>query len=38
MMTFELENIAILKIKGIHYRCDIWNMSRHDAINRLHNS
>ena len=38
MMAFELENIAILNIKGIDYRCVIRNMTRNDAINRLNNS
>ena len=38
MMTYELENIAILNIKGIDYRCVIWNLIRNDAINKLNNS
>ena len=37
-MTFRLENIAILNIKGVDCRCVLWNMSRNDAINRLNNS
>ena len=37
-MTFRLENIAILNIKGVDCRCVVWNMSRNDAINRLNNS
>ena len=37
VMPYEKENIAILKIKGVDYRCVIWNMSRSDAINRLNN-
>ena len=36
MMPYELENIAILNVKGM--RCLIWNMTRNDAINRLNNS
>ena len=35
MMAFDLENIAILNIKGFDYRCVIWNTSKGDAINRL---
>ena len=38
MMVYELENIAILKIKGVDCRCVIWNMSRSDAISRINNS
>ena len=38
MMAYELENIAILNIKGIDYRCVIWNLIRNDAINKLNNS
>ena len=35
MMTYELENIAILNLKGVEYRCVLWNITRNDAINRL---
>ena len=38
IMACELENIAILNVKGILYKCVIWNMTRNDAINRLNNS
>ena len=38
MMTYELENIAILNMKGVGYRCVIWNMTKNDAINMLNNS
>ena len=38
MLAYKLENIAILNIKGIDYRCFIWNMTKKDAINRLSNS
>ena len=38
MMVYVLENIKILNVKGIDYRCVIWNMSKSDAINRLNNS
>ena len=27
MMGYELENIAILKVKVVDYRCVIWNMT-----------
>ena len=37
-MAFELENIAILNIKGVDYKCVIWNMSKSDAVNRVNNS
>ena len=37
-MAYELENIAILNVKGIDYRCILWNMTRNDVINRLNNS
>ena len=38
MIAYELENIAILSVNVIDYRCVIWNMTRNDAINRLNNS
>ena len=25
MMAYELENIAILNVKGVDYRCVLWN-------------
>ena len=37
-MAYELENITILNVKGIDYRCILWNMTRSDVINRLNNS
>ena len=37
-MPYELEHIAVLNIKGVDYRCVLWNMTRHNAINRLNNS
>ena len=37
MMAYELENIAILNIKGVDYRCVIWNMTRNGKIYRLDN-
>ena len=38
MMAYELENIAILNVKGANYRCVIWNMTKNDAVIRLNNS
>ena len=38
MMAYELENIAILNVKSVDYRCVLWNMTGNGAINRLHNS
>ena len=37
-MAYKLENIAILNIKGVDYRCIIWNMTKINAINKLNNS
>ena len=38
MMAYELENIAILNIKGVDYRCVIWHMARSDATDMLNSS
>ena len=38
MMSYELGNIEILNVKGIDYRCLVWNMTTNDEINRLNNS
>ena len=38
MMAYELENIAILNMKSVGYRCVIWNMTKNDTINMLNNS
>ena len=32
------ENDAILIVKGVDYRCILWNITKNDAINRLNNS
>ena len=37
-MTYDLQNIATLNVKGVDYRCVLWNITRNDAINRLNNS
>ena len=38
MMGYELKNIAIVNLKGVDYRCVLWNMTENDAINMLGNS
>ena len=39
MMVYEFKKkIGILNVKGVDYRCVLWNISRNDAINRLDNS
>ena len=38
MTAYELENIAILNVKGVHFRCILWGISRDEAVNRLNNS
>ena len=38
MMAYELENIATLNVKGVDYRCVLWSLTKHDAINGLNNS
>ena len=37
MSTYGLENIEILNVKGVDYRCILWNITRNDAINMLNN-
>ena len=38
MTAFELENIAILNVKGVDYRCILWGISKNDAVNIRNNS
>ena len=38
MMAYELENIAILNVKGVNYRCHLWGMTNNEAINIMKNS
>ena len=38
MVVYDLNNFMILNIKGVDYRCYVFNMSRSDAINLLNNS
>ena len=37
MVVYDLKNFMILNIKGVDYRCYVFNMSRSDAINLLNN-
>ena len=37
MMSYELENIAILNVNGVDYRCVLQSITRNDEINRLNN-
>ena len=38
IMAYELKSIAILKAKGVDYRCILWVTSRFEAVNRVNNS
>ena len=38
MMAYELENIAILNVKGVYYKCVLRNITKNYTINRLNNS
>ena len=38
MNAYELENIAILNVKGFDFRCILWSISWDEAVNRLNNS
>ena len=35
--AYEIENIAILNVKGVDYRCVLWNTTKNDVINMLNN-
>ena len=37
-IAYELQNIAILNVKGVDYRCVIWNMTINDAVYKLNSS
>ena len=37
IVVYDLKNFMILNIKGVDYRCYVFNMSRSDAINLLNN-
>ena len=38
MVVYDLNNFMNLSIKGIDYRCYVFNISKSDAINLLNNS
>ena len=38
MTSYELKHIAILKVKGVDFRCILWDINRDAAFNRLNNS
>ena len=38
MTAYELENIAILNVKGIDFSCILLGISRDETVNRLNNS
>ena len=38
MTVYKLKNIAILNVKGVHFRCILRGVSRDEAVNRLNNS
>ena len=38
MTAYELKNIAILNVKGVNFRCVLWDISRVEAANTLNNS
>ena len=37
MMVYDLDDFMILNIKGVDYRCFVFNMSKNDAITLLNN-
>ena len=38
MTACELKNIAILRVKGVDYRCILWAISKNETVNILDNS
>ena len=38
MVVYDLKDFMILNIRGVDYRCYIFNMNKNDAINLLNNS
>ena len=38
MDAYELENTAILNVKGVDFRYILWGISRDEAVNRLNSS
>ena len=37
MTTYVLKNIAMLKVKGGDFRCNFWDISSVETVNRLNN-
>ena len=37
MTAYELKDIAMLDVKGVDYRCILWDISRNEAVNFLSN-
>ena len=35
---YELQNIAILSVKDVDYKCVLWGISKNEAINMLNKS
>ena len=38
LVVYDLNDSMILNIKGVDYRCYVFNLSKNDAIKRLNNS
>ena len=38
MTAYELKNIEILNVKGVVFRCILWDISRDETVNRLNKS
>ena len=38
MMVYDLNDFMILNLKGVDYRCFVFNMSKNDAVKLLNNS
>ena len=38
MIACELQNFAILNVKGVDYRCLLWDVTKNDAVNMMDNS
>ena len=38
MMVYDLNDFMTLNIKGVDYRCYVFNMSKNDAVTLLNNS
>ena len=37
MTAYEIKYIAILNVKGVHYRCILWAVSKNEAVSILNN-